>query len=84
MLRNMEMQGSSSSNSVPESKGSDQLIIGAETDVVTLDPGRCYETSANTLMRACYDTLFDMPTRSEEPNSLFGERYSSILMMDLR
>lgn len=62
----------SSSNS-SESKGSDQLIIGAETDVVTLDPGRCYETYANTLMRACYDTLFDMPTGSEEPQPLLAK-----------
>lgn len=62
-----------STSSSSESKGSDQLIIGAETDVVTLDPGRCYETYANTLMRACYDTLFDMPTGTEEPQPLLAK-----------
>lgn len=58
--------------------GSDQLIIGAETDVVTLDPNRCYETFANTILRACYDTLYDFPTGAEEPQPLLatGLEYS--------
>ncbi len=61
-----------------QATGSDQLIIGAETDVVTLDPSRCYETYANTLMRACYDTLFDMPAGAESPQPLLatGIEYS--------
>ena len=72
----------SSSNS-SESKGSDQLIIGAETDVVTLDPGRCYETYANTLMREhamihCLICRLDRKSRS-----LFWRKIFSILMMDL-
>ena len=41
-----------------ESKAGQQVIIGAQTDVVTLDPGRCYEPYANLLLRACYDTLY--------------------------
>ena len=68
---------SSSSNS-SESKGSDQLIIGAETDVVTLDPGRCYETYANTLMIHCLICRLDQKSRS-----LFWRKIFSIPMMDL-
>ena len=39
-----------------------QVIIGAQTDVVTLDPGRCYEPYANLILRACYDTLYEFQT----------------------
>ncbi len=37
----------------------DQVVIGAQTDIVTLDPGRCYEPYANLFLRACYDTLYE-------------------------
>lgn len=55
-----------------ESTGLDKLIIGAETDVVTLDPSRCYETYANMIMRACYDTLYEMPEGADEPQPLLA------------
>ncbi len=43
-----------------DTASSNQLIVAAETDVVTLDPGHCYEVYANMMMRMCYDTLFEL------------------------
>lgn len=67
-----------SSSDKTASTASDKLVIGAQTDVVTLDPGRCYETYGNTIMRACYDTLYDMPAGADEPQPLLatGIKYS--------
>lgn len=61
------------SGNTAESTGLDKLVIGASTDVVTLDPSRCYETYANTIMRACYDTLYEMPAGAEEPQPLLAK-----------
>lgn len=56
----------------------DTVIIGAQTDVVTLDPGRCYEPYANLILRACYDTLYEFQTGVEgaQPSLATGCEFS--------
>ncbi|MCD7867004.1 MAG: ABC transporter substrate-binding protein [Clostridiales bacterium] len=61
-----------------ESEGGGTVVIGAQTDVVTLDPGRCYEPYANLILRACYDCLYEFQDGVDgaQPSLATGIEYS--------
>lgn len=54
--------GASSSGDVSGSAGdsSATVILGGQTDLVTLDPGHMYEPYANMFSYACYDMLYSV------------------------
>lgn len=56
----------------------EQVVLGAQTDLVTLDPNRCYEPYANMLVRACYDSLYEfLPgVDGAQPNLATGCEFS--------
>ena len=41
----------------PESAGGGTLVVGKSFDLVTMDPGRMFETTGGIIIPAMYDTL---------------------------